>query len=181
MQKFDTQAFAAAGKNAAADLTALATTAFAGFEKLAELNMATAKSVLENSLGSIQAVASATTPEDVLAAQTKMAQPMAEKAAAYGRSVYDIASQTGAELSKVSKDKLADAQKTWGSAVESMTQNVPAGSEAFVSAFKNAATTGQQAFAQAQAAAQQAMAQAQNHVTDVVAKTVKTAKTAAKV
>lgn len=46
---------------------------------------------------------------------------------------------------------------------------------------KNAATTGQQAFAQAQAAAQQAMAQAQNHVTDVVAKTVKTAKTAAKV
>lgn len=176
MQKFDIQAFAAAGKNAAADLTALATSTFAGFEKLAELNITTAKSVLEDSLGSIQAAAAATTPQDVLAASTKLAQPMAEKATVYGRSVYEIVSQTGAELSKVSKDKLVDAQKAWESAVASMTQNAPAGSEAFVAAFKNAASTGQQAFAQAQAAAQQAMAQAQGHVTDVVAKTVKTAK-----
>ena len=181
MQKIDTQAFAAAGKNAAADLTALATTAFAGFEKLAELNMSTAKSVLEGSLGSLQAVASASTPEDMMAVQTKLAQPLAEKAAAYGRSVYEITSQTSAELTKVSKDKMSDAQKTWGTAVESMTKGAPVGGEAFVEAFKNAATSGQQAFAQAQAAAQKAMAQAQEHVTDVVAKSVKTVKTATKV
>mgnify|MGYP003603760879 FL=1 len=47
MQKIDTQALAAANKAAAADLAAMATTAFAGFEKLAELNIATAKSALE--------------------------------------------------------------------------------------------------------------------------------------
>lgn len=86
--------------------------------------------------------------------------------------MYEITSQTSAELTKVSKDKMADAQKTWGSAVESMTKNAPAGSEAFVNAFKSAAATGQQAFEQAQAAAQQAIVQAQDHVTDVVAKTV---------
>lgn len=172
MQKIDTQALAAANKAAAADLAAMATTAFAGFEKLAELNIATAKSALESSLSSIQAAAAATTPQDVIAVSTKLAQPLAEKAAAYGRSVYEITSQTSAELTKVSKDKMADAQKTWGSAVESMTKHAPAGSEAFVNAFKSAAATGQQAFEQAQAAAQQAIVQAQDHVTDVVAKTV---------
>ena len=169
MQKFDTEAFANAGKNAAADLAAVALTSFAGFEKLAELNLATAKSVLESSLDSIQAVASATTPEGVLAVQSQLAQPLAEKAAAYSRRVYEITSQTGVELSKVSKSKLADAQKIWGSAVECITQNAPAGSDAFLAVFKNAATTGEQAFVQAQ-----------DHVTDVVAKTVKAVNPAAK-
>lgn len=170
MQKFDTEAFANAGKNAAADLAAVALTSFAGFEKLAELNLATAKSVLESSLESIQAMASATTPEDVLGVQTQLAQPLAEKVAAYSRRVYEITSQTGVELSKVSKSKLADAQKIWGSAVDSITQNAPAGSEAFLAVFKNVAATGEQAFAQAQ-----------DQVTDVVAKTVKAAKPAAQV
>ena len=82
MQKIDTQALAAANKAAAADLAAMATTAFAGFEKLAELNIATAKSALESSLSSIQAAAAATTPQDVIAVSTKLAQPLAEKAAA---------------------------------------------------------------------------------------------------
>ncbi|MEG2030532.1 MAG: phasin family protein, partial [Janthinobacterium sp.] len=62
----------------------LTTKAVQGVEQVLALNMATAKSVLENSLGSIQAAAAATTPEDVLAASSKLAQPMAEKAAAYG-------------------------------------------------------------------------------------------------
>lgn len=170
MQKINTEAFANAGKDAAADFAAVALTSFAGFEKLAKLNLDTAKSVLEGSLESIQAMASATTPEDVLGVQTQLAQPLAEKAAAYSRRVYEIASQTGVELSKVSKSKLADAQKIWGSAVESITQNAPAGSEAFLAVFKNAAATGEQA-----------LAQAQDQVTDVVAKTVKAAKPAAQV
>lgn len=172
MQKFDTEAFANAGKNAAADIAAVALTSFAGFEKLAELNLATARSVLESSLDSIQAMAAATTPEGVLAVQTQLAQPLADKAAAYSRRVQEITAQTGVELAKVSKSKLADAQKIWGSAVESITQNAPAGSEAFLALFKGAAAAGEQ---------EQAFARAQDQVTDVVAKTVKVAKPAAQV
>ena len=173
MQTINAQTFADAGKTAAADFSAAATTAFAGFEKLAELNLATAKSVLNGTLNSLQAVAAAKTPEEVLAAQTNLVKPLAEKATAYGRSVYEIASETSSELSKSSKEKIAEAQKTFNSSLESLTKNAPAGSEAFVAAFKNAAATGQQVLDSAQAAAKQAMSQAEAHVTDVVAKTVK--------
>ena len=173
MQTINAQTIADAGKNAAADFSAAATTAFAGFEKLAELNMATAKSVLTGTLDSLQAVAAAKTPEEVLAAQTNLVKPLTEKATAYSRSVYEIASATSTELSKSSKEKIAEAQKTFNSSIESLTKNAPAGSEAFVAALKNAAATGQQVLDSAQAAAKQAMSQAEAHVTDVVAKTVK--------
>ncbi len=173
MQTINAQTFADAGKTAAADFSAAATTAFAGFEKLAELNLATAKSVLNGTLNSLQAVAAAKTPEEVLAAQTNLVKPLAEKATAYGRSVYEIASETSTELTKSSKEKMAEVQKNFNSSIESLTKNAPAGSEAFVAAFKNAAATGQQVLDSAQAAAKQAMSQAEAHVTDVVAKTVK--------
>lgn len=54
MQKIDTQALAAANKAAAADLAAMATTAFAGFEKAGRAEHRPAKSALESSLSSIQ-------------------------------------------------------------------------------------------------------------------------------
>jgi len=173
MQTINAQAIADAGKNAAADFSAAATTAFAGFEKLAELNLSTAKSVLNGTLNSLQAAAAAKTPEEVLAAQTNFVKPLTEKVTAYSRSVYEIASETGTELSKSSKEKIAEAQKSFNASLESLTKNAPAGSEAFVAAFKNAAATGQQVLDSAQAAAKQAVAQAEAHVTDVVAKTTK--------
>lgn len=173
MQTINTQTFTDAGKTAAAEFAAAATTAFSGIEKLTELNLATAKAVLNGTISSIEAVATAKTPEEIMAAQTSLVKPLAEKATAYSRSVYEIASQTGNELTKASKEKVAEAQKTFNSSIESLTKNAPAGSEAFVAAFKNAAATGQQVLDSAQAAAKQAVAQAEAHVTDVVAKTTK--------
>ena len=153
-------------------LFGLTSKAFEGVEKLVELNLTASRAALSEAASNTQAAFGAKDAQELMAMQASLFQPLAEKAAAYGRSVYEITSQTSAELTKVSKDKMAEAQKTWGSAVESMTKNAPAGSEAFVNAFKSAAATGQQAFEQAQAAAQQAIVQAQDHVTDVVAKTV---------
>lgn len=94
--------------------------------------------------------------------------------------MYEITSQTGAELSKGVQRQAGRCAKDLGQRRGVHDPERPGWQRSFVAAFKNAATTGQQAFAQAQAAAQQAMAQAQDHVTDVVAKTVKSAKTAAR-
>lgn len=176
MNTFNQEQFAAAGKDAVADLSNLALATYAGFEKMANLQVATGKSLLNDSLESLQAVANAKSPQEALAAQAGLAQPLAEKAAAYSRSVYEIASQTNEEIGKVSKGKLADMQKAFGAALETMTQNAPAGSEAFVAAFKNAATAGQQMMDSAQAVTKQAMEQAQAHATDVVAKATKGSK-----
>ncbi|MDD2545062.1 MAG: phasin family protein [Burkholderiaceae bacterium] len=170
MINFNADQFNNASQNAAAELSALAQTAFAGFEKLTEFNLATTKAALTQTLDSLQAVAQAKTPQDVLAVQSSLVKPLAEKAAAYSRNVYAIASETSSELSKASEGKLAELQKTVGSAFESLAKNATAGSETWVAAFKNAATTGQQVMDSAQAAAKQALAQAEANVSDVVAK-----------
>ncbi|MBY0455063.1 MAG: TIGR01841 family phasin [Burkholderiaceae bacterium] len=174
MYQFNPEQFTAAGKDAAADFSNLALTAYAGFEKLTDLNLATSKALLNDSLGSLQAAASAKTPQEALAAQSELARPLAEKAATYGRTVYEIASQTNAELAKVSQGKMGGVQQTFSAAMESLAKNVPAGGEAFAEAFKNMAATGQKFMDSAQAATKQAMTQAQTQVTDVVAKATKT-------
>ncbi|MDD0814653.1 phasin family protein [Curvibacter sp. HBC28] len=180
MTQFNADQFVAANKAAVADFSALAVTAFAGFEKLAEFNLATAKNALSDSLESLQAVTAAKTPQDLLAVQAALVQPAAEKLAAYSRTVYQISSETGAELSKSTEAKLAEAQKTVSSAFDGLLKNAPAGSEAFVAAFKSAVSTGQQVLESAQASAKQALAQAEANVATATDAAVKAAKTAAK-
>ena len=181
MTTFNAEQFVAANKSAVAELGELATTAFSGFEKLAEYNLATAKSALADSLDNVQALLGAKTPQEALAVQTALVQPLAEKAVAYSRTVYGIATETGSELSKAAEGKLAEGQKTFAAAFESLAKNAPAGSEAAIAAFKSAVATSQQVIEQVQASAKQAVAQVEKNVaeaTDVAVKS--TAKTAAK-
>ena len=180
MNNFSAEQFATATKNAAAEFSDIVTSSFSSFEKLAELNLATAKHSLNESLSSFQALVGAKTPAELLAVQTALVQPMAEKAAAYGRSVYEISVEAGTELSKAAEGKLAQGQKTFSEAVEALAKNAPAGSETLVSAFKSAMATGQQVIESAQAAAKQAVAQAQSNVASATDVAVKAAKTAAK-
>ena len=81
--------FLASATTAVTDLNTLATTAMAGFEKLVELNLATAKSALADSAEQMQAGFATKAPQD-MAAMASLAQPMADKAAAYGRAVAGI-------------------------------------------------------------------------------------------
>jgi phasin family protein len=72
--------------------------AFEGVEKLVELNLQVAKA----SLTEVQATATAglavKDAQELLALQAGLLQPAAEKAAAYGRHLYDIAASTNAEV-----------------------------------------------------------------------------------
>ena len=145
--------FLAAANTAMADLNDMATTAFAGFEKLVELNMSTAKTALADAAEQVQAGFAAKAPQDLTAA----AQPMAEKAAAYGRAVAGIVTETGAALSKAAEAKFADVQAQAMANIEAAMKNAPAGSEDAVAAFKKAMTTGQAAFQTAQEQAKQAV------------------------
>ena len=145
-----------AATNAVTDLNTMASTAMAGFEKLVELNLATAKAALADSAEQMQAGFAAKAPQD-LAAIASLAQPMADKAAAYGRAVAGIVTETGAALSKAAEGKFADVQAQAVASIEAAMKNAPAGSEGAVAAFKNALTTGQSALATVQAQAKQAV------------------------
>ena len=82
-------------------LFGLAGTAFEGVEKLVELNLQVAKAAISDAAQTTQAALSVKDAQELLALQASLFQPAAEKAAAYGRYVYEIASSTGAEVSRV--------------------------------------------------------------------------------
>lgn len=166
----------AANKAAVAEAQALTATAFAGFEKLVSLNIATAKAALFDTSDFTSAF-SAKNPTDALAAQASLVKPLAEKTIAYGRSVYAIASETGAELGAAAEGKLADAQKTLTTALDNLAKNAPAGTESVVAVVKSAVAASQNALDTAKASAKKAVEIAEKQaaaVTDNALSAVKT-------
>ena len=82
---FNAEQFTASNKANAQALEALTTNAYAGFEKLVELNMATSKALLGDAFSQYQAVLAAKDPQQFMTLQTSLFQPAAEKTVAYGR------------------------------------------------------------------------------------------------
>jgi len=153
--------------------------AFAGMEKLVELNMAAAKVALQDNLHQTQAFFNVKDVQELMALQAGYLQPMAEKAAAFNRHVYEIASATGSEFSKVVEAKAAEAQKTVANMVDSAAKNAPAGSETAMAMIKSAVAASQTAMESVQKAVKQAteVAEANMHAmaSNVTATTVKPA------
>lgn len=167
----------AANKTAAAEAQALAASAFAGFEKLVALNLATAKSAMFDTTGDFTFAFSAKNPTDALAAQASLVKPLAEKSIAYSRSVYAIVAETTAELTAASEGKLAEAQKTLATALETMAKNAPAGTESMVAVVKSAVAATQNAMDSAKVSVQKAVEMAEkqaNSATESALNSVKT-------
>lgn len=130
--------------------------AFAGVEKLVELNLQVAKTAIAEAADTTKAALSVKDAQELLALQQAMLQPTAEKAAAYSRHVYDIAAGTNAEVTKVVEAQLADSQKKLMSLVDTAVKNAPAGTENAVTLVKSAVAAANNAFESVQKAAKQA-------------------------
>jgi phasin family protein len=130
--------------------------AFEGVEKLVELNLQVAKASLTEAAEHAQATLSVKDAQELLALQATLLQPSAEKAAAYSRHVYDIASATNAEVSKVAEAQIADAQKKFLAVVDTAVKNAPAGTENAVALVKSAVAAANNAFESVHKAAKQA-------------------------
>ncbi|MCX7663130.1 Phasin (PHA-granule associated protein) [Tepidimonas fonticaldi] len=130
--------------------------ALAGVEKLTELNLQTAKTLMAETAEHTQAVLGVKDMQDLVALQNAMLQPVGEKVAAYNRHVYDIASSLSAEFAKVAEAQAAEAQKQFVSALDSAVKNAPQGSEPAVAAVKNAVSTAAAAMESVQKAVKQA-------------------------
>ena len=154
--------------------------AFAGVEKLVQLNVAAAKAALNESASHAQALLSAKDAQEVLALQTNAVQPLAEKAAAYGRHVYDIATNTGSEFTAAFEAKAAETQKTVLSYVDAAAKNAPAGSESAVAMFKSAIAASNNAMESVQKVVKQASEAAEANLQAVTSTAVNAAKTASK-
>ena len=146
----------ASNQAAAETLLGLTTKAFAGVEKVIELNMQVAKATLGEVVDTTRAALSAKDAQELLALQAAVYQPAAEKAAAYSRQLYDIAAATGAEVRSATEATVAEAQAKFGALVDTAVKNAPAGTENAVALVKSAVAAANNAFESAQKAAKQA-------------------------
>lgn len=176
-----TEQFATSNKSNLEAVEGLATTAYAGVEKLVELNMASSKAILSESFAHAHAVLGAKDAQQLIALQTNFIKPMAEKSAAYFQHLQSIATGTGSEISKALEAKTAEAQKAFGGVVENLAKNAPAGSEAAVAALKSALTAGQNAVETAKTSAKKVVEAAQTNFTAATTQAVDAVKKAANV
>ena len=130
--------------------------AFAGVEKMVELNMAAAKAALSDNQVHAHALMNVKDVQELMALQAGYLQPLSEKAVAFSRHVYDIASSTSKEFGHTFEEKAAEAQKNVHGLVESISKNAPAGSESAVAMIKSAMTASQTAIESVQKAVKQA-------------------------
>jgi phasin family protein len=177
--------FAASGKANVETLLTVANSAFASAERLAALNLNTARSFLEDSLASSKALLGAKDVQELLNLQTSFAQPLVEKAVAYNRSVYEIASQSQEEVSKLLEAQIAELNKNLAAALDKAAKSAPAGSEVAVAAVKSAIAAANSAYDSVSKAAKQVAEIAEANVAAATSATVKavsasTAKTGAK-
>jgi phasin family protein len=151
----NTEQFTAANKATVDSLLAVANTALASAERIAALNLDTARSALEDTVTGVQSVIGAKDPQAALAAQSSLAQPAVEKAVAYGRSVYEITTQTQQELAQMVEAQIGSFQKSVAGMVDLAAKSAPAGSEGAVAAMQSAIAAANSAFGNMNAVAKQ--------------------------
>jgi len=171
--------FAAANKAAVDSLLSVANTALASAERIATLNLETARSVLEDSVSNAKALMSAKDPQEALSIQASLAQPSVEKVVAYSKSVYEISTETQEQLAKMVEAQFGDFKKSMAGMVEMATKSAPAGSEGAVAAIQSAIAAANSAFGNMNTMAKQFAESAQANVasaTEAVTATAKKAK-----
>ena len=130
--------FASANQATVETLTTLVNQTFSQVERLAALNLNTVRSVLEDSVAATRAVLAAKNPQDLAALQTTLTQPMLDKAVAYGRSVYEIATEGQQEFTRLFETQVAEWNKLFTAALDKAAKSAPAGSGPVFAAVKSA-------------------------------------------
>ena len=154
--------------------------AFEGVEKLVELNLQVAKTALGEVAESTKAALSVKDAQELVALQTSLLQPSAEKAAAYSRHLYDILAGTQAEVAKVAEATIADTQKKVLAAVDTAVKNAPAGTENAVALVKSAVAAANNAYESVHKAAKQAADVAESNFQAMTTTAVKASQQATK-
>jgi phasin family protein len=177
---FTPEQLLAAQKANVETLFGLTAKAFEGVEKLVELNLQVAKTALGEVAETTKAALSVKDAQELLALQTSLLQPSAEKAAAYSRHVYDIFAGTNAEVGKAAEATIADAQKKLLAAVDTAVKNAPAGSENAVALVKSAVAAANNAYESVNKAAKQAAEVAESNFQALTSTAVKATQSASK-
>ena len=165
-------------------MMALANSALARAERLAELNLNTVRSVLEDSVATSRKLAEVKDPQQLASLQAELTKPMLDKAVAYARSVQQIATEGQEEVSGLFEDQIAELNRNFKTMLEQAAKQAPAGSEGVFAAVKSAMESASSLYENASKAAKQAAETAEANMSAATEAAVKavagTQKTAAK-
>jgi phasin family protein len=157
--------FLAMHKANLASLQALTASSISSFERLTQLNIAAARSTFDEVTEQAKSLLDAKDAKAFADLGVNAVQPAGEKLAAYAKHVYDIASETGAEMAKVVDQHFADGNRQLHSVIDSISKNAPAGSEGIVSFVKTAMTQAGSAYDQFNKASKQVADMAEANLT----------------
>jgi phasin family protein len=135
---------------------------------------------LAESTDNAKAMLSVKDAQELMALQSGLMQPLAEKTAAYSRHLYEITSGTTTEITKAMEGQAAQAQQQFTGMMDTATKNAPAGSEAAVAVMKNAVAAATNALESVQKAVKQATDVAESNFTAMSNTAVNATKTATK-
>jgi len=163
-------------------MLSLAASQFAALEKFASLNTNAVKSAFEDTLSNARTLLGAKDVQEFVSLQSGLAQPAIEKAIAYSKSAYDVATEANAEMSKMAEKRIAEWNENFVSMLDKATKNAPAGSDVAVAAVKSMLAAANSAYDNFNKVAKQATEIAEANVnvaTETVKGMAKTAKKAA--
>jgi phasin family protein len=152
---------------------ALGGKALESLEKVADLNIQTLKTALNETSEAALAALSVKDVQELTSLQPSLAQPLAEKFASYSQHLYEIASSAQAEFAKAFEDNAAEAHKKVQALVDTAVKNAPAGSEAAVALVKSALTAANTAYDSVQKAGKQAAEVVESNIKNVANSAIK--------
>jgi phasin family protein len=144
---------------------AVANAQFAALEKLANISAGAVRGAFEDSMANTRALIGAKDVQEFVALQNSFAQPAVEKAIAYSRSVYEVATQTNSELAKVAERRVSEWNENLVTLLDKVSKNAPAGSDVAVAAVKSMLAAANSAYDNMNKVAKQATEMAEANVT----------------
>lgn len=170
--------FAAANKATVDTLLTLANASLANVERLAALNLNTARAFFADAVVNFNSLATAKDAQELIGMQAALAKPALEKAVAYSRGVYEILSDSTNGLTQIVEGQTAEIKKTFSAAIEQSLKNAPAGSETMVAAVKSVLAQADSAYETMTQSSKQAKAMIETTVASANAATIKLMKVA---
>jgi phasin family protein len=112
--------------------------ALQGAERFLDLQLKAARSAFADSVENAKTIAAVKDLQQLAALKDTMAQPTIEKATAYAKSIYDVATATQAEFGKLIEEQVAETNKQVVAVLDKLVKTAPAGSEVGIATLKSA-------------------------------------------
>lgn len=171
---------AAANKANLEALVSIANSTFANAERLTALNLSTARSFIEDSITTTRTLMGVKDVQELFSLQSTLGKPLVEKAVAYNRSVYEIATSNNQEAAKLFEGQVADLNKTFSGLIDKAAQSAPAGSDVAFAAMKSALAAANSAYDSVNKVAKQVTELTEANVSAATDATVKAVSAASK-